>query len=75
MSMFNDIVWKENDGNCNFDILGLWSEEKWYGSSSHARAGEWDSTADKMVQRFKEIGHLVFKSISALGRGILKKKR
>ena len=28
-----------------------------------------------MVQRFKEIGHLVFKSISALSRGILKQEK
>ena len=28
-----------------------------------------------MVQRFKETGHLVFKSISALSRGILKQKK
>ena len=30
--------------------------------------------ADKMVQRFKETSHLVFKSISALSRGTLKQK-
>ena len=31
--------------------------------------------ANKVVPRFKETGHLVFKSISALSRGILKKKK
>ena len=28
-----------------------------------------------MVQRFKETGHIVFKSISALSRGIFKQKK
>ena len=32
-------------------------------------------TADKMIQRFKETGHRVFKSVSALIRGILKQKK
>ena len=34
------------------DFLGPGSEEKWYGSSSCAQKGEWDSTANTMVQRF-----------------------
>ena len=37
--------------------------------------GQWNCTANKMVQRFKETGHLVFKSISAPSRGILKQKK
>ena len=39
------------------------------------KKGEWDSTADNMVQQFKETGHLVFKGISALSRGILKQNK
>ena len=35
---------------------------------------QWDSTANEMVERFKDTGHPVSKSISALSRGILKKK-
>ena len=31
-------------------------------------------TATQMVERFEDTGHPVFKSISALSRGILKKK-
>ena len=50
------------------------SEEKWYGKSSHSPKGEWDSTANGMVQRFKKAGHPVFKCISAFSRGILKQK-
>ena len=37
--------------------------------------GEWDPTAFEMVQRFKKSGHAVFKSTSALSRGILKRKK
>ena len=36
---------------------------------------QWNCTADKMVQRFKETGHPEFKSISALSRGVLKQKK
>ena len=36
--------------------------------------GKWDSTATQMVERFKETGHPVFKSMSALSRGILNRK-
>ena len=39
------------------------------------KKGEWDSTVSKMVQRFKETGHPVFKRVSASSRGILKKKK
>ena len=63
MSMFNDILWKKNDENCisnaekvmNYSkrfLPGHWtfldpgSEKKWYGSSY----GQWDCTANKMVQ-------------------------
>ena len=35
---------------------------------------EWDSTVKKLTQLFKETGHLLFKSISALSRGILKQR-
>ena len=38
------------------------SEERWYGSSSYAQKGEWESTANKMVQQFKETGHFIFTS-------------
>ena len=38
-----------------------------------AQKGQWNCT--EMVQRFKETGHLVFVSISALSRGILKQEK
>ena len=59
----------------HWTFWGPGSEEKWYASSSCAQTGERDSTANKMVQRFEETCHPVFKSISALSRGILKHKK
>ena len=77
MSMFNDIEWKKNDEYCisnaeevrtyamrflqgHGTFLGPGSEEKWYGDSKHQK-GQWNCTANKMVQRFRETGHPVFK--------------
>ena len=56
---------------------GPGSEKIWYGGSSYPPNGEWDSTANEMVQRFRDTGHPVFKikSTSALSRGILKRKK
>ena len=84
MSMFNDIDWtkrghsqkcisnSEQVKNCakrfsrgHWTFLGPGGEKKWYGT---------DSTATQMVERFKETVHPVFKGISALSRGILKRK-
>ena len=59
----------------HWTYLGRGSEEQWYGSSSYDQQREWDSAANNMVQRFRETGHPVFKSISALRRGILKQKK
>ena len=44
-----------------------------YGTLSCTPEGKCDSIATEMVGRFKETGHPVSKSISALGRGILKR--
>ena len=49
-------------------------EKKWYGTPSYTPEGKWDSTAAQMVERFKETAHPVFKSTSALSRGILRRK-
>ena len=90
-SMFNDIVWKKNDKNCisnaeevrnyamrflqrHWTFLGPGSEEKWYGDS-HDQKGQWNCTASNMVQRFKETSHRIFKSTSALSRGIWMQRR
>ena len=58
----------------HWTFLGPGSEKKWYGESSYPLNEDWDSTANKMFQRFRETGHPVFKSISALSRGIQKRK-
>ena len=58
----------------HWTFLGLGDEKKWYGTLSHTPKGKWDSTTTPMVERFRETGHPVFKSISALSRGILKRK-
>ena len=89
MSVFNDIEWKKNDEQCisnaknvkNYSkrfLPGRWtflcpgSEKKWYGSSYD---GQWDRTANKMVQQFKETGHPIFTATSALSRGMLTQRR
>ena len=59
-------------GHWTFLVPG--TEERWYGDSHHQK-GQWEHTANKMVQRFKETGHLIFKSTSALDRGILRPRR
>ena len=58
----------------HWTFRGLGDEKKWYGTLSYTPEGKWDSIASQMVERFKETGHLVFKSISALTRGILKER-
>ena len=86
MSMFNDIAWKTDGENCvsnaekvknyakkfvpgRWTFLGQRSEERCYGDSHDQKR---TVGSDKMVQRFKESDHPVFKSTSALNRGILK---
>ena len=71
MSMFDDILWKTDDENCvsnaekvqnyakrfspgHWTFLGPGSEER-YGDSPPQK-GQWDHTANKMIQKFKEAG-------------------
>ena len=76
--MFNDILWKSDDQNFisnaekvknyaktprTLDFLG----SGWYGDSQCG--------ANKLVQQFRETGHPIFISTSALSRGILKQRR
>ena len=46
-------------------FLGSGDEKKWCGTLSYTPEGKWDSIASQMVERFKETGHPVFKSIGA----------
>ena len=59
----------------HWTFLGPGNEKKWYGTFPYTPNEKCDSTATQMVERFKDTGHLVFKSISALSRGILQKKK
>ena len=89
MSMFDDIERKKNDENCisntekvknyterflpgHWTFLGPVSENGWYGDT---HGGQWDRTANNMVQQCKETGHPIFTSTSALSRGILKQRK
>ena len=54
--------------------LGPGDEKKCYGTLPYTPEGKCDSTGTQMVEQFKDTGHPVFKSISALSCGILKKK-
>ena len=56
-------------------LLGPGNEKKWYGNCNYKLEGKWDSIASQMVQRFKETGHPVFTSASALSHGIRKKSK
>ena len=58
----------------HWTLLGPGDEKKWCGILCYTLEGEWDSTATPMVERFKETNHPVLKSISALSRGILRRK-
>ena len=53
-------------------FLGLGDEKKRYGNRNYKPEGKWNSVASQMVQRFKETGHPVFTSASALSRGVLR---
>ena len=56
-------------------FLSPGDEKKRYGTLSYTLEGKWDSIATQMMERFKESRHPVVKSISALSRGILKRKK
>ena len=58
----------------HWTFLGLGDEKKWFGTLRCTLEGKWDSAATQLVERFKDTGHPVFESMSALSRGILKKK-
>ena len=53
-------------------MLGPGSEKRWYGDS---QGGQWDCTANKKVQQFKETDHLIFRATSAQGREIFKRRK
>ena len=56
-------------------FLGPRYQKKWYGTISFKPDGQWNSVVSSMVQGFEETGHPIFKGISALRRGNLKRKQ
>ena len=52
----------------HWTFLGPGDEKTWYGESKYPPEGKLNSVASQMAQRFKETGHPVFTSASALGR-------
>ena len=85
MSMFNDISWgfqdKEQECELNAKLVSMYarrfssggwsffgpgSEKKWY--FTH------DKVAEKMMIKFAESKHPIFRSTSPLSRGVLKSK-
>ena len=49
-------------------------KKKWYGTCPVKPDEKWDQQAKQMIELFAQCGHLVFRGISALTRGILKRK-
>ena len=76
ISNFNQIKnYKERFSQGHLTFLGPGHEKRWYGTLGYKPDVKWDSAASSMVQRFAETGHPMFKGISALSRGILKRKQ
>ena len=63
---------KKSPGKWSF--IGPGSEIKWYSTHEYKPQGEWDRVAEKMMVKFAESGHPVFRATSPLSRGTLKRK-
>ena len=70
----NDGICISNSEKSRNTRLGPGDEKKCYGTLPYTPEGKCDSTATQMVEQFKDTGHPVFKSISALSRRIPKKE-
>ena len=57
----------------HWSFLGPGDEEKWYGTCKPE--GKWDQQANRMIALFAQSGDPVFRGISALSRGTLKRKQ
>ena len=65
---------RENILARTLNILRLWRRKEMHGTLSYTPEGKWDSICDTDGGTIlKETGHLVFKSISPLSCGILKR--
>ena len=50
------------------------SEKKWYSEEENGSQGAWDNIAEKMLLKFAESGHPVFRATTPLSKGTLKSK-
>ena len=57
------------------DIGLFWVQFRKRSGTVASYDGQWDRTANKMVQQFKETGHPIFTATSALSREILKQRK
>ena len=57
-----------------WSFLGPGSEKKWCSTCNEKPQGEWDKIAEKMMLKFGESRHPVFRATSPLSRGTLKSK-
>ena len=58
----------------NWIFLGPGDENKCYGTISHKPNSEWNRTAERMMLKFAESGHLVVRGTSPLSIGSLKSR-
>ena len=59
-------------GAGQWSFLGPGSEKKWFSITENIPQGEWDKIAEKMMLKFGESTHPVFRATSPLSRGVLK---
>ena len=57
-----------------WSFIGPGSEKKWSSISEDGPQGEWDNMAERMMLKFAESGHPIFRATSPLSRGRLKSK-
>ena len=50
-----------------------WTWKRKHGKSNYFREGKWQDTANMMVEQFEESGHPVFRGVSPMVRGNLRK--
>ena len=61
-------------GAGQWSFLGLGSEKKWYSISEDSPQGKWDKIAERMMLKFGESTHPVFRATSPLTRGVFESK-
>ena len=65
---------QERFGIGQWSFLGPRSEKKWYSTYIDRPRGEWDRIAEKMMIKYGESKHPVFRATSPLSRGQLRSK-